>query len=119
MYLVGQQNEPTKDSWLTRQSESNPNKLETYYKDGTGMFALDFEPDGISVSRHGKRPSLQYALQESIMLHNVLDELDGIAFGHVDSEAGDEIIEEEKRLLQLSDLNAIVYARETLPARKE
>lgn len=109
IYLVGEQNKPEPKSWLTRQQDDGT--LQIYYLDGTGMLALDLQEYGIKAIRYGEAPSLQYVLQESILLQGILDELSGLAF---DVEA-----EPEKRLLQLADEEAIVKARETLPARKE
>ena len=60
--------------------------------------------------RYGENPSLQYRLQESVLLHGVLDELENVAFGTQD-------IEEEKRLLRVEDTSAIETARKTLPAK--
>lgn len=129
MYLVGLQKDGSGNSspntWLPRQGEGDgkDHMLEVYYGDGTGMCAIDFQSTGIVITRHGSRPSLQYVLQESIMLHGILDELDGIALGQVLDEQGqlneNETIEFDKRLLQLIDDDAISKARETLPARKE
>lgn len=83
-----------------------------YYMDGTGMFSIGLNDRSIKIDRYGERPSLEYMLQESVMIHGVLDELNQIAFEVED-------IEKEKRLLQLTDDDAILKARETLPARKE
>ena len=110
IYLVGEQNKPSKGSWVLSNSEST--SLEMYYKDGSGMFSIDLKENGIQIVRHGQRPSLEYVLQESVMLHGVLDELNTIAFETDD-------IDVEKRLLQFPDSHAIVKARESLPARKE
>lgn len=110
IYLVGEQNKPSKGSWVLSNSEST--SLEMYYKDGSGMFSIDLKENGIQIVRHGQRPSLEYVLQESVMLHGVLDELNTIAFETDD-------IDVEKRLLQFPDSDAIVKARESLPARKE
>ena len=49
-------------------------------------------------------------LQESVVLHKVLDELNELAFTTE--------VEKENRLFQLEDLNAIEEARSTLPARQ-
>ena len=111
IYLVGEQNKPSKGSWVLRNNDDT-NSLDMYYKDGTGMFSLGLEETGIKVLRFGERPSLEYALQESLMLHGVLDELNTIAFEVHD-------IEQEKRLLQFTDAKTIEKARESLPARKE
>jgi len=114
IYLVGERNNPEPNSWLTKQCGNEGGDLQVYYKDGTGMLAIKFQEYGITATRYGERPSLQYALQESVLLHGVLDELETVAFGVAEDD-----IEEEKRLLQLSDPDAIAKARESLPARKE
>jgi len=110
IHLVGSRNQPEPNSWLTKQGENG--ELQIYYKDGTGMISLELEDYGIKAIRYGEKPSLQYVLQESILLHGILDELDTVAF-----DVGD--IAEEKRLLRLNDPQALVKAREKLPARKE
>lgn len=112
IYVVGQQNE--KDApqrWLPRESEEGDG-LQIYYKDGTGMCQINFNDgnDNIVVERHGQRPSLEYLLQESVMLHGVLDELYNIAFEVED-------VKESQKLLLL-DESAISKARENLPARQ-
>lgn len=84
-----------------------------YYADGTGMFSIDLKEYGIKVQRYGQRPSLQYLLQESVMMHSMLDELSQIAF------EVDDTIDQTKRLLQFSDDQALVKVRESLPARRE
>ena len=64
----------------------------------------------IKAERYGAKPSLQYLLQESMLLHSVLDELEKTA-------TGVEEIEEEKRLLQLREKDGIDKARTKLLAR--
>jgi hypothetical protein len=111
IYLVGLQNQPVKGAWILQKNDED-GSLDMYYKDATGKFNLSFNENSIKVQRYGSRPSLEYMLQESVMLHGVLDELTQIAF-EVDD------IEEEKRLLQFGDdKDAINKARESLPARK-
>jgi hypothetical protein len=109
LYLVGQQNNPSKKSW-TLNSNDETDSIDMYYTDATAMFSVVIKEDGIKVERRGMKPSLQYALQESVMLHGLLDELSGIA------EVED--VEPEKRLIQFNDLDAVAKAREGLPARK-
>jgi hypothetical protein len=110
IYLVGEQNKPSKGSWVL--STASGDTLEMYYKDGSGMFSIDLNDSGIQIYRKGQKPSLGYMLQESVMLHGVLDELHQVAFGTED-------IDPEKRLLQLTDSAAIDEARKALPARQE
>lgn len=114
IYLVGEQNNPSPNSWLTRQdSEDN---LQIYYSDGSAMLSLELGPKQIQAVRYGERPSLQYQLQESVLLHGVLDELESVAFG---SGAEDEEIADDQRLLQFEGGKAIIEkARAKLPARQ-
>jgi hypothetical protein len=109
IHLVGEQNKPEPKSWLTKQGEQD-GELQVYYKDGTGMLSIELQEYGIKMVRYGERPSLQYQLQESVLLHSVLDELLDIATV--------EDIEPTKRLLVLKQDDDIQLAREKIPARK-
>jgi hypothetical protein len=109
IYIVGQQNSQDSQSWLPR--ESDDGGLQVCYKDGTGMCNISLESNNIKVERHGQRPSLQYMLQESVLLHGVLDELTKVAFEVED-------VDESKQLLVLEE-SAIDKAQELLPARQE
>jgi hypothetical protein len=111
IFFVGEQNKPVKGSWALSQNEAR-GTLDMYYADGTGMFSIDLKEYGIKVQRYGQKPSLQYLLQESVLLHCMLDELTQIAF-NVDD------IDQDKRLLQFPDELALSKVRESLPARKE
>lgn len=110
LFLIGQQGTPVKGSWKI--NPASDGVLDMYYVDKTSMFSLHLTDELIFVDRYG-RPSLQYQLQESLILHRFLDELNTLAF------EGDEI-EDENRLLVFSDPeNAIEDARGKLPARIE
>ena len=112
IYLVAEQNKPlVKGSWVLSNNEER-GTLDMYFQDGTGMFSMDLQDAAIRINRYGSRPSLQYMLQESVMIHGILDELNSIAFEVTD-------IEPEKRLIQFLDDEAIVKARSTLPARAQ
>ena len=104
LHLIGQQDNGT---WKANQASDTV--LDMYYKDNSAMFSVVLEDDAIRVDRYGQ-PSLAYVLQESVVLHTVLDELNTLAF------EGD--IEVQNRLLQLSSDDAIEEARSSLPARK-
>jgi hypothetical protein len=110
--LVGEQNKPDPKSWVTRPGDDS-GTLEVYYQDGSGMFSIQLQDYSITVKRHGARPTLQYQLQESVLLHTVLDELRSVAFG-----VEDDNIDDDKRLLILQDNNAIDLAQSNLPARQ-
>jgi hypothetical protein len=109
IHLVGEQNNPQPQTWLMKEGEDG--ELDVYFNDGTGMFSLDLNEYSVKITRYGEKPSLQYQIQESVLLHSILDELHKTAF-EVDDD-----IEEEKRLLRLNDENAIEAARSKLLAR--
>ena len=109
IYLVGIANKPEKGSWHVLQNDEG--SLDLYYKDGTGMLSVSMSSDAVIATRYATKPSLQYVLQESVICHGLLDELNTLAF-----EVND--IEKEKRLIQLNDPeDAIDLARQGLPAR--
>ena len=108
IHLVGEQNKPQPQTWLMK--EGRDGELDVYFNDGTGMFSVVLNEYQIQITRYGEKPSLRYLVQESVLLHSILDELHKTAF-EVDD------IEEEKRLLRLEDKNAIEAARSKLLAR--
>ncbi len=115
IFFVGIQNTPFKGAWLLNANEEVEEYLEVYFSDGTGMLSVQFDESfGLRIQRKGKRPSLQYMLQESVLLHAVLDELEAIAFGE-----GDGDVKDEERLLQFTEENQgiLARARAKLPAR--
>lgn len=112
IFLVAAQNEPTPGSWAIGGDESNLDSINAYYKDGTGMVSVVLNDGNIEIQRHGKSPSLQFVLQESLLLHGLLDELQSLA--------ENEEVEKEKRLVQWADGKQTVDdARSTLPARQD
>lgn len=99
-------------SWSNRSWRANQESdsvLDMHFKDGSAKFSLVLEDSFIAVDRYGQA-SLPYLLQESVILHSILDELNGLAFS---SE-----VAIENRLLQLEESNAIEKARNTLPAKQ-
>lgn len=123
LFLVSQQNFPVKGSWLLATNEEDTERLDLYYADGTGMVSILLDDNGIIVRRQGKRPSLQYMLQESVLLHKLVDEIEQIAFGDGNEGGGnnDNLIVDEKRLIQFASENndVLTEARKNLPARQE
>ena len=114
-FLLGLQNEPSKGTWRFVQQDDVP--LGMIFKDESAMFSIGLGDESITIERHadpGKRPSLFYQLQESIILHKVLDELNALAFGKGDD--GQDIADDD-RLLLLRGKDAIDEVRKKLPAR--
>jgi hypothetical protein len=108
LHLIGLQNTPDQGSWKANQASDTV--LEMVFRDNSALFSITLGDEGISVDRYGT-PSLPYLLQESVILHSVLDEINSLA------NEGD--IEVQNRLLQLEESgDAIKEARSTLPARK-
>jgi len=109
LFLIGQQGTPVKGAWKANQQ--NDGVLDMYYLDNTAMFSVVMTETSISIDRFGLEPSLQYQLQESLVLHNLLDEIQTLAI------EGEEV-EEENRLIVFSDPEtALADARAKLPAR--
>jgi len=114
LYLIGQQNNPTKSSWTANQADDGG--LNMYYMDKTAMFSVTLSDNSVMVDRYGSSPSLRYMLQESVLLHGFLDELESLATGNSDD--GDDDIKDENRLLIMTEPNtAFENARGMLPAR--
>ena len=108
IHMVSEGNKPEPGTWFPKQN--NEGGLDLYFKDGSGMCTMVISEYSIKAERYGAKPSLQYLLQESVLLHSVLDELERTAFGV-------EEIEEEKRLLRLREDDGIDKARAILPAK--
>jgi hypothetical protein len=108
LHLIGLQNSPDSGSW--RANQASETVLEMHFKDNSAKFEIVLEDASIAVDRYGQ-PSLAYLLQESVILHSVLDELRSLAFeGEVQT---------ENRLLQLDEpATAIERARTVLPVRQ-
>lgn len=116
LIFMSLQNQPEPNTWKANQS--NDGALDMYFmKDNTAMVSITMTDESFCVDRYGAAPSLVYMLQESLLVHSILDELDGLAFG-VEGEEDD--IKEENRLIVFDDDNkdTISLARESLPARK-
>lgn len=108
LFLIGQQGTPVKGSWKV--NPVSDQVLDMYYVDDSAMFSLNLNEKSISIDRYGS-PSLQYLLQESLVLHRLLDEIHTIALGN-------EEVEEANRLIGFADeQNAIENARSKLSAR--
>ena len=105
LYLIGLQ-----DGGMWRANEASSTILDMYYKDNSAMFQIVLKANAINVDRYGQ-PSLAYVLQESLVLHSVLDEINKLCNDLDD-------IKTENRLIQLENADAIEKARATLPARK-
>jgi hypothetical protein len=125
LHMMGLQNTPTKGSWKANQASDGTLDL-FFQKDvdsstgGSNSLAINFDDDSrvgvqrLWIERWGSsQPSLQYVLQESLILHNLLDELEALATGNPE-----EVTDAASRLIILKDADAIEQARATLPARK-
>lgn len=113
--LKRQENIPTKSSWLVHHDEKGV--LHMIFKDNSAMFALRIRETVIVVDRfvNGKHPSLQYQLQESGVLHAILDEVLGLA--GLTNGSDDKL--NQQVLLRLADNGASIHeARKTLPAKR-
>lgn len=111
LFLIGQQGTPVKGTWMANQA--NDGVLDMFHTDNTAMFSVVMTERSIAVDRYGLQPSLQYQLQESLVLHRLLDEIQTLAL------EGEEV-EAENRLIVFADPEtAVESARSKLPARAE
>jgi hypothetical protein len=121
MHLVGEQNNPKPQSWLVRQTDNN-NEIQVYYHDGSAMIQITLLYNKITIQRFGSNPSLQYQLQEAVLIHNILDELEIVAYGIPTSDSVNDNttieITNDQRLLRLLDISILEKARATLPVQR-
>jgi hypothetical protein len=112
LHLIGLQ-DSNKVSGIWKPNEATDNTLDMYYKDNSAMFKIILNDNAILIERYSNPvPSLAYLLQESVVLHGVLDELTILSSDSNNIDAGN-------RLLQLHDPeDALEIARAKLPARK-
>jgi len=105
LYLISQQNTPQVKTWQTQQSSDTV--LDLFYMDKSASLSIHFadEEKHIKIYRMGVGPSVSYMMQESVILHGVLDEFSKVAF------EGD--IANENRLL-LMDEDYVQELRSTL-----
>ena len=106
-YLMGMQNTPDPNAWKADQPTTEEYVIDYYFHDRSAMLTIELLEDEITIDRIGSVPSNAYAMQETVILEGILDELHQCAF--------DETIEEENRLLQLVEpKDAIEKARDAL-----
>lgn len=105
LYFMGECNTPTRGTW--RADQTPDGGIDLYFRDRTGALILAFNDFGMSVSRLGSAPSMEYMMQESVMLRGMLDQLDEIT--------GDDNIGDGNELLSLVEPgDAIEKVRENL-----
>jgi len=76
------------------------------------MCTIAVTEDSITAARYGTSISLDYLLQETILLHSALDEITKAIF-----DVDDTVTEADRLIILVEDDNAIDRARKRLPAR--
>ena len=61
-----------------RATQTADGGIDLYYRDRTGALVLTLAEEGVTVSRLGSAPSMEYLAQESCILNGLLDQLDEI-----------------------------------------
>ena len=107
LHLMGLQGKPERGTWKTKQADDDI--VDMFHKSDTGSLAFTFQERQIIVERWGPFPSKEYLTDESVVLHEFLDELVLLTSG------GD--VEEADRLLALKDPNSLENARKALLLR--
>lgn len=113
-YLMGMQNTPDKGTWIPNQptTEDDVYVIDCWFHDQSAVLTITLsEKEGVTIDRTGSNPSTAYMMQESVIIHGILDELEQCAF--------DDTIAKPDRLLLLKESlfskeDAISKARETL-----
>jgi len=105
LYLISQQNTPEAKTWQAQQSSDT--EVDLFYKDKSASLSIHLldEEKKIKIYRMGVRPSVSYMMQESVILHGVLDEFNKVSF------EGD--VTDENRLLVM-DEDCVQELRSTL-----
>jgi len=101
---MGQQNSPTKGAWKVSTTEDST--INMIFNDETAGLVVLFADEKLSVQRWGDSPSLQYLIQESVILNAFLDEVNAIVF--------DGEVREEDRLLVLEKVEDLEEARKSV-----
>ena len=106
LHLMGQQNTPNKGSWKVLSTDDG--NVDMIFHDESAGLLVRFLDDKIAVDRWGNTPSLQYLIQESVILNGFLDELQAISL------EGD--VKEEDRLFVVREESsgAIEQARNAI-----
>jgi len=104
LHLMGQQNSPTKGAWKVSTTEDST--INMIFNDETAGLVVLFTDEKLSVQRWGDSPSLQYLIQESVILNAFLDEVNAIVF--------DGEVREEDRLLVLEKVEDLEEARKSV-----
>merc|ERR1719491_793740 len=76
LYFMGECNTPNRKTW--RADQTPEGGIDLYFHDRTGALIIALNDSGMSVSRLGSAPSMEYVMQESVMLRGMLDQLDDI-----------------------------------------
>mmetsp|Transcript_18614 Transcript_18614/g.53115 ORF Transcript_18614/g.53115 Transcript_18614/m.53115 type:complete len:241 (-) Transcript_18614:171-893(-) len=105
-YLMGQQNTPEQNSWRADQPISDDHVVEMYYHDASAMLTVELMETEIRIDRTGSMPSMQYLMQESVIVQGILDELQQCS--------SDDGVDEADRLLIPEPKDAIENAMESI-----
>jgi hypothetical protein len=110
LHLMGQQNTPTKGTWKCQQrEEEEADAIVLYFMlDQSASLSVNISDWGIKVKRRGIKPSVQFMMQESILLQGLIDQLDHVLYS--------EEVKDANRLLVLKNpLDGLDKARAMLP----
>lgn len=111
LHLMGQQNSPNKGTWKCQQREEEDGEdviVMQFMVDQSASLSVIITDWGIKVKRRGIAPSMQFMIQESILLQGLIDQLDHVLYS--------EEVKEGNRLLVLKyPLDGLDKARATIP----
>jgi hypothetical protein len=105
-FLMGLQNTPEPKTWKADQPSTEEYVLDFWFHDQTAVLSIELSNNAIILDRVGSAPSMQYLLQEAVVVESILDELERCA--------NDDSVAQNDRLLRLKEQDAIERARDTL-----
>jgi len=111
LHLMGQQNSPAKGTWKCQQREEEDGEdviVMHFMVDQSASLSVIITDWGIKVKRRGITPSMQFMIQESILLQGLIDQLDHVLYS-------DEVKEGNRLLVLKYPLDGLDKARAAIP----
>jgi hypothetical protein len=111
LHLMGQQNSPAKGTWKCQQREEEDGEdviVMHFMVDQSASLSVIITDWGIKVKRRGITPSMQFMIQESILLQGLIDQLDHVLYS-------DEVKEGNRLLVLKYPPDGLDKARAAIP----
>ena len=94
LVALGLQNTPVQGAWIAQQEDDG---VTVFWNDGSAALSVKISYLGVLFTRMGEEPSLPYQLNESAVVRELLEEMEGFAKG----DGG--VVEEANRLVTFDE----------------